>query len=192
MLPESIEAVDDPQRVTLLVGIGFIGFFIAERILVLHHRDDAEHARAHAQVGVLGALGLSIHSFIDGLGIGLAFGLDTATGVLVFIAVVSHDFADGLNTVSFVLSQSDDRRRAKRWLTIDAFAPLFGAIVGSAITISAFALGELLALYAGFFIYMGATDLLPEAHGEHASWARVALTVGGFAAIFGITRIAGV
>ena len=192
VLPESIEAVDDPQRVTLLVGIGFIGFFIAERMLVLHHRDDAEHARAHAQVGVLGALGLSIHSFIDGLGIGLAFGLDTATGVLVFIAVVSHDFADGLNTVSFVLSQSDDRRRAKRWLTIDAFAPLFGAIVGSAITISAFALGELLALYAGFFIYMGATDLLPEAHGEHASWARVALTVGGFAAIFGITRIAGV
>ena len=138
VLPESIEAVDDPQRVATLVGVGFIVFFLAERVLVLHHRDDAEHARAHAQVGVLGALGLSVHSFIDGLGIGLAFGLDTATGVLVFIAVISHDFADGLNTVSFVLSQSDDRRRAKRWLTIDAFAPLFGALVGSAITISEF------------------------------------------------------
>ena len=145
VLPESIDAVDDSQRVATLVGVGFIAFFLAERVLVLHHRDDAEHARAHAQVGVLGALGLSVHSFIDGLGIGLAFGLDTATGVLVFIAVVSHDFADGLNTVSFVLSQSDDRRQAKRWLTIDAFAPLFGAIVGSAITISEFALGELLA-----------------------------------------------
>ncbi len=192
VLPESIDAVDDAQRVATLVGIGFIAFFLAERVLVLHHRDDAEHARAHAQVGVLGALGLSVHSFIDGLGIGLAFGLDTATGVLVFIAVVSHDFADGLNTVSFVLSQSDDRRQAKRWLTIDAFAPLFGAIVGSAISISEFALGELLALYAGFFIYMGATDLLPEAHGEQASWARVALTVGGFAAIWAITRVAGV
>jgi ZIP family zinc transporter len=45
-----------------------------------------------------------IHSFIDGLGIGLAFGLDSTTGFLVFIAVISHDFADGLNTVSFVLS----------------------------------------------------------------------------------------
>ena len=51
VLPESIEAIDDPQRVTLLVGLGFIGFFVAERILVLHHRDDAEHARAHAQFG---------------------------------------------------------------------------------------------------------------------------------------------
>ena len=60
-------------------------------------------ARAHAQVGALGALGLSAHSFIDGLAVGLAFGVDTAAGVLVLIAVLAHDFADGLNTVSFVL-----------------------------------------------------------------------------------------
>ena len=76
VLPENIDAVGDAQRVSALIGVGFIAFFIAERLLVLHHRDDAEHARAHAQVGVLGALGLSVHSFIDGLGIGLAFGLD--------------------------------------------------------------------------------------------------------------------
>jgi len=192
VLPESIDAVDDPERVAFLIGVGFIGFFLAERFLVLHHRDDPEHARAHHRVGVLGALGLAVHSFIDGLGIGLAFGLDTATGLLVFIAVVSHDFADGLNTVSFVLRQSDDRRQAKRWLTIDAFAPLAGVIVGSAITISEHTLGEILAVYTGFFIYMGATDLLPEAHGEHASWARVALTIAGFAAVFAITRAAGI
>jgi zinc transporter ZupT len=192
VLPESIAAVDDPRRVTLLVGIGFVAFFLAERVLVLHHRDDPEQARAHAQVGALGALGLSVHSFIDGLGIGLAFGLDTATGVLVFIAVIGHDFADGLNTVSFVLSQSDDRKKAKRWLAIDAFAPLFGVIVGSALVISEFALGQVLAVYTGFFLYMGATDLLPEAHGEHASWARVALTVAGFVLIYLTTKIAGV
>jgi ZIP family zinc transporter len=192
VLPESIEAVDDPQRVGALVGVGFIAFFLAERVLVLHHRDDPDQARAHERVGVLAALGLSVHSFIDGLGIGLAFGLDTATGVLVFIAVIGHDFADGLNAVSFILSQSDDRRRAKQWLTIDALAPLFGVLVGAAITISEFSLGQILALYTGFFLYMGATDLLPEAHGhgEHSSWARVALTIAGFAAIFAITRIA--
>jgi ZIP family zinc transporter len=137
-------------------------------------------------------LGLSAHSFIDGLGIGLAFGLDTTTGVLVFVAVISHDFADGLNTVSFILSQSDDRRQAKRWLAVDAFAPLAGAIVGSAISVSAETLGAILAVYAGFFLYMGATDLLPEAHSEHASWRRVALTVAGFAAVYAGTAIAGV
>ena len=95
-----------------------------------------EEARAHSRVGVLGALGLSIHSFIDGLGIGLAFGLDATTGLLVFLAVISHDFADGLNTVSFVLSQSGDRRQARRWLRIDAFAPLLGAVVGSLVSVS--------------------------------------------------------
>ena len=191
VLPESIEAVDDPDLVGLLVGVGFVAFFLAERVIVLHHRDDADQARSHHQVGALGAMGLSVHSFIDGLGIGLAFGLDTATGVLVFVAVISHDFADGLNTVSFVLSQSGDRRRAKRWLAVDAFAPLAGVLVGSALTVSEATLGQILALYAGFFLYMGATDLLPEAHSEHASWQRVGLTVLGFAAVYGVAMLAG-
>jgi ZIP family zinc transporter len=189
VLPEAIEIVDDPRRVGGLVGFGFIAFFLAERALVLHHRDDTEHAQAHAQVGALGAAGLSIHSFIDGLGIGLAFNIDTATGFLVFFAVVAHDFADGMNTVSFVLRQGSERRRAIRWLLVDAAAPMLGAIVGATLNISEESLGELLAVYAGFFLFMGATDLLPHAH-EHPSGKRVALTLGGFAFIFTISRFA--
>ncbi len=190
VLPEAINLLDDPRRVCLLVGAGFIAFFLAERILVLHHRDDSEQARAHAQVGALGAAGLSLHSFIDGLGIGLAFQVDNATGFLVFLAVVTHDFADGLNTVSFVLSQHQDRRRALAWLGIDALAPLVGAIVGTFVSISDYGLGHLLAVYAGFFLYMGATDLLPEAH-HHPSRLRVALTVLGFGATLVVARLAG-
>ena len=191
VLPEGIENVGDTSRATALVAVGFLLFFFAERALVLHHRDDPDVARAHERVGVLGALGLSIHSFVDGLGIGLAFGLDATTGFLVFIAVVSHDFADGLNTVSFILSQSGDRKQATRWLMVDAIAPLLGAIVGSLLMVSEQALGYLLCLYSGFFLYMGATDLLPEAH-AHASWQKVGLTASGFALIFGITRLAGI
>ena len=141
VLPEAIDAVDDSARVGTLVGAGFLLFFLAERALVLHHRDEPEQARAHEQVGVLGAAGLSVHSFIDGLGIGLAFGLDTSTGVLVLIAVLAHDFADGLNTVGFILSQSGDRRKALRWLSIDAVAPLLGAIVGASLSVSEHTLG---------------------------------------------------
>ena len=188
VLPEALEAVGDAHRVTAVVGVGFLFFFFAERLLVLHHRDEPEQARAHAHVGVLGAAGLSLHSFVDGLGIGLAFGLDETTGFLVFLAVVSHDFADGLNTVGFVLSQSDDRRQALRWLGIDALAPLLGAIVGSALSLSEENLGYLLAGYAGFFLYMGATDLLPEAH-RHHSWVRIGLTAIGFVAIFAVSLL---
>ncbi len=189
LLPESIDAVDDPQRVGLLVGVGFLVFFVAERLLVLHHRDDAEQAQAHAHVGAFGAAGLSLHSFVDGLGIGLAFDVSTATGLLVFVAVISHDFADGLNTVSFVLRQSGDRARAVRWLIVDAAAPLLGVIIGSTLSISEENLGAALAVYAGFFLFMGATDLLPHAH-EHPSGKRVLLTVGGFAAILLTSLIA--
>ena len=190
VLPEAIEAIDDPQRVGLLVGAGFVFFFLAERALVLHHRDDEDQIHAHAQVGALGAAGLSVHSFIDGLGIGLAFGLSTETGLLVFLAVVAHDFADGLNTVGFVLRQSGDRRRAIRWLAVDALAPLVGAVVGSALSISEQNLGALLAVYVGFFLFMGATDLLPHAH-QHPSGRRVLLTVVGFAAVLAVSLIAG-
>ncbi len=186
VLPEAVEALDDPDRVGVLVGLGFVAFFLAERLLVLHHRDEAEEARAHREVGALGAAGLAVHTFIDGLGIGLAFGLDATTGLLVFVAVVTHDFADGLNTVSFVLYQSGDRRRALSWLAVVAVAPLAGAIVGTALDVSEAALGQALALYVGFFLFMGATDLLPHAH-THPSGKRVALTLAGFAGVLAVS-----
>jgi zinc transporter, ZIP family len=189
VLPEAIELLpDDPKAIGGLMGAGFLTFFLVERILVLHHRDEPADARAHHQVGTFGALGLSAHSFIDGLAVGLAFGADTSTGVLVLVAVLAHDFADGLNTVSFVLSQSQNRPQAIRWLVTDAVAPLLGVTVGALLNVSDAALGHLLSFYAGFFLYMGATDLLPEAH-EHASWGRVGLTLLGFAAIFGISQV---
>lgn len=193
VLPEAIEHIGEAHDAVPVVALGFLAFFLLERVLVLHHRDDPEQAKAHGRVGVLGALGLSLHTFTDGVGIGLAFSVNAETGILVLIAVVSHGFADGLNTVSFVLSQSGDRVRAKRWLRIDAFAPLLGAAVGSLISVSDQTLGYFLALYAGFFLYMGATDLLPAAHAhEHdgdGSWLRVALTIAGFVAIYGVTLL---
>ena len=189
VLPEALSLLDSPRRVTALVGAGFVGFFLVERVLVLHHRDEPEQARAHARVGALGAAGLSLHSFLDGLGIGLAFHVNTTTGLLVFLAVVSHDFADGMNTVSFVLRQSGDGRSALRWLAIDAAAPLLGAIVGASVDIHARGLGYVLGAYAGFFLFLGATDLLPEAH-SHPSWRRVLLTLVGFGATFVVAYVA--
>ena len=185
VLPEAMDAVGDSARVSALVAAGFLAFFLVERLLVLHHRDEPAQARAHARVGMLGAAGLSAHSFVDGLGIGRAFGFDATTELIVILAVFSHDFADGLNTVSFVLRQSDNRREALQWLVTDALAPLFGAVLGSSLSISESSLGHLLAVYAGFFLFMGATDLLPHAH-EHPSAPRVALTTLGFALTFAL------
>ena len=109
VLPEAIDAVGDARRVGSLIGAGFLGFFLIQRLLVLHHRDEPDEAKAHARVGALGAAGLSAHSFLDGLAIGLAFGLDTSTGLLVFMAVVAlaEDEADRVQPVREVVR--DDR-----------------------------------------------------------------------------------
>jgi zinc transporter ZupT len=129
-----------------------------------------------------------VHSFVDGLGIGLAFGVSTTTGVLVFLAVISHDFADGLNTVTFVLRQQGTRQHALRWLAADAAAPFFGAIVGTVVSVSSQNLSYLLAVYAGFFLYVGSSDLLPAAHAR-TSPLRIALTLAGFAATYAIVAV---
>jgi zinc transporter, ZIP family len=190
VLPEAERELGQPERVSLLVALGFVLFFLANRLLILHHRDDSDQARAHHRIGAMGALALSAHSFVDGLGIGLALHVSLATGLLVFAAVASHDFADGLNTVSFILRQGGGRRRALRWLAVDATAPIAGAAVGASLSISAHGLGALLAVYVGFFLFLGASDLLPEAH-EHPSRLRVALTVSGFGFIALVVWLAG-
>jgi ZIP family zinc transporter len=191
LIPEAFDAVGDEQRVMALVGAGFVLFFVAHRYLVLHHRDDPEETQAHGRVGAMSAAALAFHTFTDGLAIGLAFGLDTGTGLLVLLAVISHDFADGLNAVTFILRQGGSRRAAVRWLTLVAVAPLFGAAVGSTVDVSEHTLGQLLALYAGIFLYIGASDLLPEAHSHNPSRLRIAVTLAGFAGIFAITQITG-
>jgi ZIP family zinc transporter len=76
-----------------------------------------------------------------------------------------------------------------RWLALDALAPFVGAIVGTVVAINERHLGYLLSVYAGFFLFMGATDLLPEAH-AHPSFRRVVLTVTGFVATGGIAYAA--
>jgi ZIP family zinc transporter len=190
VLPEAESELGQPRRTSLLVALGFILFFLANRLLVLHHRDDSDQARAHHRVGAMGALALSAHSLVDGLGIGLALHVSLSTGILVFVAVASHDFADGLNTVSFILRQGGGRRRALHWLAVDAAAPIVGAAIGASLAISTQGLGALLAVYVGLFLFLGASDLLPEAH-EHPSQLRVALTVSGFGFVALVVWLAG-
>jgi ZIP family zinc transporter len=73
---------------------------------------------------------------------------------------------------------------------VDAAAPIAGAAIGASIAISAQGLGAVLAVYVGLFLFLGASDLLPEAH-EHPSQLRVALTVSGFGFIALVVWLAG-
>jgi ZIP family zinc transporter len=184
LLPEALELTEghfEASFVSTLIAIGFGLFMFLDRLLRMHAHDD-DGGQQHR--GRFGAGALSVHSFLDGLGIGLAFQVSTAVGAVVTAAVLAHDFSDGLNTVNIVLKNRGSRTQAVRWLITDALAPLAGIIVASFLTLPNHLLGALLALFCGFFIYIGASDILPESHHRHPTIWTTLLTVAGMLFVY--------
>ena len=121
----------------------------------------------------------------------MGFQASTTVGLALAVAVLAHDLADGVNTVNLSLTGSKDPRLARRWLAADAVAPLSGIAASKLIVPPAGALGSLIALFAGFFLYIGASELLPESHHRHPrAWTAVA-TVLGVALIWVVVRLSG-
>lgn len=179
----------DPTKPMIALVVGFLLFHIFEKGLLIHHAHEHEYGEhKHPQVGVLSALALSGHSFLDGVGIGLGFQVNTAVGVAVAIAVIGHDFADGLNTVSLMLTHKNSIKNASKLLILDAIAPVLGVISTYFFHLSDGQLVLYLGFFAGFLLYIGASDILPQAHEENSSRWTIALTVAGAVLIFVITR----
>jgi ZIP family zinc transporter len=198
LMPEALQIIMQSHSAafgTAIVATGFAVYLILDRMIVLHrhhdNEDDDEHAEKHAVRAIWGASTLSFHSFLDGLGIGLAFHVSPTIGLVVAAAVLTHDFSDGINTVNVALKNGTSRMQAFRWLMIDAIAPVIGILVTLVINVTESQLGILLAIFSGFFLYIGASDLLPESHHRHpVRWTTFA-TVLGMAVIFIVIRIAG-
>ena len=175
----------------MLVG-GFLAVHAAEKLLLVHHGHEDSYAQhRHPSVGLLSALALSGHSFLDGVGIGLAFQVSHHVGLMVALAIIAHDFADGLNTVSLMLLHGNTPRRALALLALDAAAPVLGAAATLLVHLSATALALYLGFFAGFLLYIGAADILPEAHSERSSVLTIGLTCAGAAFVFVVTQILG-
>lgn len=175
--------------VTMIAG--FLIFHVAEKTILVHqaHEEDYAH-HSHPTVGYLSAFALSGHSLLDGVGIGIGFKVSTAAGVAVAVAVIAHDFADGLNTVTLMLVHGNPARRAFVMLLLDAVAPILGVLSTVFIAIPEATLPYYLGFFAGFLLYIGASDILPEAHREGSSIVTVSLTILGTLFAFGVTRFA--
>src|SRR5437764_10161907 len=135
LLPEIVEAASQehlPIRALMVtVVVGFVAIFLLEKLTIIHSEKQHDSPGHHHQVGLVGALGLSFHSFLDGLAIGVAFEAGPRTGLVVLLAVVAHDFADGLNTVTFMLATRNNTVRTISLLVVDAVAPVIGALCAS-------------------------------------------------------------
>jgi zinc transporter ZupT len=193
LLPEIFRLIheqrlDSVGPMLALVG-GFLLFHIAEKSMLIHRGDTEEYTdNKHPTVGVLSAVALSGHSFLDGVGIGLGFQVNAAVGIVVAIAVVAHDFSDGLNTVTLMLINHNTSRRALGLLLLDAIAPVLGALSTLFFSIPNAWLPLYLGAFAGFLLYIGASDILPEAHSERSTPTTLLLTVLGAAFAFVVTR----
>jgi zinc transporter ZupT len=185
------QGVDAIGAMVALV-FGFLLFHGLEKYLLVHHAHEDDYAEhRHPRVGMLSALALIGHSFMDGVGIGLAFQVSNAVGVAVAIAVISHDFCDGLNTVSLMLVHRNPTRRSFGMLALDAVAPVLGAASTLLFTLPPGTLMLYLGFFGGFLLYIGAADVLPEAHSQNRSAIAgrlIALTCLGAAFMFVAAR----
>jgi len=105
-------------------------------------------------------------------------------GIIVAIAVLTHDFSDGINTMNVVLKNRGERAHAFRWLLVDAAAPVVGIASTFLFTLPGEGFGTALALFAGLFLYIGASDLIPESYHAHPKFLTTAMTLAGAAVLY--------
>lgn len=183
LLPEAaaLAARADLRDILVFTGAGFAIYMVVDRLLKRLSSEGSGH---------FGPASLTAHSFLDGLGIGLAFHVSTGAGLVLALAVLAHDFSDGVNTVSLSLTRAG-AKTARGWLIADALAPLLGIGAAQLIRIPSGDLALLLAAFAGAFLYIGASELVPESHQRHPHlWTSIA-TALGMAVIYGAVRLAG-
>jgi zinc transporter ZupT len=179
LLPEAINfgaKFHSPSVILSCTALGFLSYLVLDRILLFH--GDA------ASRGPFAAGVLCIHSLLDGVAIGLAFQTSHEVGIVVAIGVLTHDFSDGINTMNIVLKNQGRRPQAFRWLMVDTLAPVLGIASTHFYTLPGAGFGTALALFAGFFLYIGASDLIPESYHAHPKFLTTAMTLGGAAVLY--------
>lgn len=160
LIPEALamaQGIYAPTTIFFFVAIGLGSYLAFTRVL------GAAGERMARWRNHLGPASLTMHSFLDGMGIGLAFQVSPEIGWAVALAVLTHDLADGINTVSLSLSNTE-QATAKRWLYVNGAAPLAGVFAGLVTRIPEYLLTPLLAMFGGAFLFIGACELVPRSY----------------------------
>ncbi len=187
LLPEVFElntaTFGNVRVVAIAFVLGFLALHFAEQVFGSHEPAESDYGHEHDHsaniAGTLGALAMGGHVFLDGVALGLSFKISHALGFAVFIAILSHAFSDGLNTVSLLIKSGHWTKRAIALLGLDAVMRVSGAALGTYVVISDASLSLYLAMFSGFVIYLATSHILPEAHSKHSSrWTFFATILG--------------
>ncbi len=180
ILPESLRisnSINFPVRyIMIAIVLAFFAYTILERFFLTHaHEGDESHEHI---MGPIGAGSLILHSFLDGVAIGASFQVNASLGLIVALAVIFHDFTDGINTVTIMLKNNSRLKKAIIFLILDAVAPVLGVIVTTSVFIPQNILAILLAVFVGEFLYIGASTFLPETRRNASKWIIFAMALG--------------
>ncbi len=168
------EAADLTEIAFPIIFIGFFGFYFLENFIVIHsgselHFHESDPCLQHSSEinGYMAFSGLAFHSFIDGIIIGVGFELGTEIGVLAAFAVIAHEVPEGVT--SFALINETIPDKSFLFSLIVALVTPIGALISLTFihNLNEELIGALLALAAGTFIYISASDLIPQTHGTH-------------------------
>jgi zinc transporter ZupT len=182
LLPESLQIANNSsipiRSIMIAIVLSFLFYHLIERFFVMH---DIEHDDNHGHImGPIGAGSLVIHSLLDGVAIGAAFQVNASIGLIVALAVLFHDFTDGINTVTLMLKNKQKRSKAIMFLILDAIAPVIGVFLVSLVIFPEKILAIILAIFVGEFIYIGASNLLPATQQFHSKKILIAMAGGLF------------
>lgn len=163
LLPEAMELNSYAMTFAL---VAFLLFYLMEQMIVIHPCDEP-HCDTHKQkIGKVSFLAFAVHSLLDGMAVTVGFSINPVLGFISAIAVILHELPEGIATIT-LLHYADYPHKKALWLTsIVAIATPVGAIITYWLLpwITIQIQGALLGLVAGSFIYVAATDLIPETH----------------------------
>lgn len=177
LIPEALEAGEENVGFIL---VGFVTLYVVERFFLhrhVHHGGDADDnccpppADEGKTFGLIALIGMSLHTFFDGVSITAGFAVDVPTALIIFLAVLMHKIPDGLVIASLMLAAGEGRGRAYLAAVLLAISTVAGSVAAwfflgdaavagraAAETVAA----AMLAFSAGIFLYVAASDLIPE------------------------------
>jgi len=165
----------------LFLALGFVAFYLLEKVMMIHACGEWECDTHH--IGPIAVVGMALDNVTDGAGIVLGAMIHPLLGLAITVAVVCHEIPQGMT--SALIMQEARWPRSRMWLTLGAAGLLYpiGALLAGAIPSEWHR--KMLAFIAGDFIYIGAGDLLPEAH-RRFNWAVIALVLLGMAGMWAL------
>ena len=113
----------------IFTALGFLTYHLAEKIIIIHACEEEDCGdKGNKHVGIIGASGFTLHSFVDGIAIGLSFAASEKIGMVVALAIVAHKFTDGLNTTTVMIRNHNGKSQTMRFLLLNSVAPIFGVL----------------------------------------------------------------